>query len=242
MERSAQPAPPVGRGHLRRHMHTLAAIKVTAPMLGLLGTLLGLINALAGMAMTGVADLRAVGAGMSEALLMTVLGLLVGLPAWWAHAFFASWAERIQAHAGGVAPRCRAARPSGRLDGPARGGGAWPSWHRSTSRPPTAHQQFVRRFPSLGKAWDLVNEEGDAGPLDAKTQRLLKLAIAIGAMSEGAVHSGVRKARDAGASLAEMEQVVALAASTIGFPASVAVWRWVREEASGARRPTKRRR
>ena len=99
MERSAPPAPPVGRGHLRRYMRTLAAIKVTAPMLGLLGTLLGLINALAGMAMTGVADLRAVGAGMSEALLMTVLGLLVGLPAWWAHAFFASWTERIQAHA-----------------------------------------------------------------------------------------------------------------------------------------------
>ena len=111
-----------------------------------------------------------------------------------------------------------------------------------TSRPPTAHQQFVRRFASLGKAWGLVNAEGDAGPLDAKTQRLLKLAIAIGAMREGAVHSGVRKARDAGASLAEMEQVVALAASTIGFPASVAVWRWVREEAGETRRPTKRRR
>jgi hypothetical protein len=69
----------------------------------------------------------------------------------------------------------------------------------------------------------------------------VKLGIAIGAMREGAVHSGVRKARDAGASLAEMEQVVALAASTIGFPASVAVWNWVREEAPGpARRPRRR--
>jgi 4-carboxymuconolactone decarboxylase len=102
------------------------------------------------------------------------------------------------------------------------------------SRPPAAHQQFVQRFPSLGKAWDLVNEEGAAGPLDARTQRLLKLAVGIGALREGAVHSGVRKARDAGASLAEMEQVVALAASTIGFPASVAVWTWVREEGTKA--------
>jgi alkylhydroperoxidase/carboxymuconolactone decarboxylase family protein YurZ len=110
------------------------------------------------------------------------------------------------------------------------------------SRPPAAHQQFVRRFPSLGKAWDLVNEEGGDGPLDAKTQRLLKLGIALGARREGAVHSGVRKARDAGASVAEMEQVVALAASTIGFPASVAVWSWVREEAGGSGRPAKRRR
>jgi alkylhydroperoxidase/carboxymuconolactone decarboxylase family protein YurZ len=112
---------------------------------------------------------------------------------------------------------------------------------RKPSRAPAAHQQFVRRFPKLGKAWDLVNEEGGAGPLDAKTQRLLKLAIAMGAMREGAVHSGVRKARDAGASVAEMEQVVALAATTIGFPASVAVWSWVREEAGGRARAARRR-
>jgi alkylhydroperoxidase/carboxymuconolactone decarboxylase family protein YurZ len=68
------------------------------------------------------------------------------------------------------------------------------------SRPPAAHQAFVLRFPRLAQAWDLVNEEGAQGPLDAKTQRLLKLAIATGAMREGAVRSGVRKARDAGAS------------------------------------------
>jgi alkylhydroperoxidase/carboxymuconolactone decarboxylase family protein YurZ len=97
------------------------------------------------------------------------------------------------------------------------------------SRPPAAHQAFVRRFPRVGQAWDLVNEEGAAGPIDAKTQRLLKLAIAIGALREGAVHSGVRKARDAGASTAEIEQVVALAASTIGFPSAVAAWSWVRD-------------
>ena len=97
------------------------------------------------------------------------------------------------------------------------------------SRPPAAHQAFVSRFPRIGQAWDLVSEEGAAGPLDAKTQRLLKLAIAIGALREGAVHSGVRKARDAGASTEEIEQVVALAASTTGFPSAVAAWSWVRD-------------
>jgi 4-carboxymuconolactone decarboxylase len=101
---------------------------------------------------------------------------------------------------------------------------------KKPSRPPAAHRQFVRRFSRLGQAWDLVSAEGAAGPLDAK------LAVAIGAMREGAVHSGVRKARDAGASTAEMEQVVALAASTIGLPAAVAVWTWVREEAAGRAR------
>jgi 4-carboxymuconolactone decarboxylase len=107
---------------------------------------------------------------------------------------------------------------------------------KKPSRPPAAHRQFVRRFSRLGQAWDLVSAEGAAGPLDAKEQRLVKLAVAIGAMREGAVHSGVRKARDAGASTAEMEQVVALAASTIGLPAAVAVWTWVREEAAGRAR------
>jgi 4-carboxymuconolactone decarboxylase len=97
------------------------------------------------------------------------------------------------------------------------------------SQPPAAHQRFVRRFPRIGQAWDLVNEEGAQGPLDAKTQRLLKLAIGVGALREGAVHSGVRKARDAGASPEEIEQVVALAASTIGFPSAVAAWSWVRD-------------
>ena len=104
------------------------------------------------------------------------------------------------------------------------------------SKPPAVHRQFVRRYPGIGQAWDLVNQQGAAGPLDARAQRLVKLAIAVGAMREGAVDSAVRKARDAGVGLAEMEQVVALAASTIGFPASVAVWSWIRDEA----RPRKR--
>jgi 4-carboxymuconolactone decarboxylase len=101
------------------------------------------------------------------------------------------------------------------------------------SRPPAVHQAFVRRFPRLGRAWDLVNEEGAVGPLDARTQRLLKLAIAVGARREGAVHSGVRKALDAGASREEVEQVIALAASTIGFPSAVAAWSWVRDVLDG---------
>jgi alkylhydroperoxidase/carboxymuconolactone decarboxylase family protein YurZ len=102
----------------------------------------------------------------------------------------------------------------------------------STSRPPAMHQQFVSRFPRLGEAWDLVAAQGAEGPLDEKAQRLVKLAVAIGALREGAVHSAVRKARDAGLTPAEMDQVVALAASTLGFPATVAVWSWVRDQAA----------
>jgi alkylhydroperoxidase/carboxymuconolactone decarboxylase family protein YurZ len=112
---------------------------------------------------------------------------------------------------------------------------------RTASKPPAAHRKFVERFPRLGKAWELVNDEGSAGPLEAKTQRLVKLAVAIGALREGAVHSSVRKARDVGASGAEMEQVVALAASTIGLPSAVAVWTWLHDEIGRASKGPRRR-
>jgi len=71
-------------------------------MLGLLGTLLGLINAFAGLALSGVVDARVLGAGVAEALMMSALGLVIGLPAWWAHAFYAAWAERILAGSRGA--------------------------------------------------------------------------------------------------------------------------------------------
>jgi alkylhydroperoxidase/carboxymuconolactone decarboxylase family protein YurZ len=101
-----------------------------------------------------------------------------------------------------------------------------------SSQPPTAHREFVGRFPKLGRAWDLAGEQGADGPLDFKTQRLVKLGIAAGTMRQGAVHAAVRRARDAGVTLEEMEQVVALAASNIGLPSAVAVWTWVRDETS----------
>jgi len=98
-------------------------------------------------------------------------------------------------------------------------------------RPPKSFDEFVHRFPKLGKAWELLGEAGEeAGPLDRKTQRLVKLALAIGTRQEGAVHSGVRKAMAVGVSEQELEQVVALAASLIGLPGSVAALGWVREE------------
>jgi len=97
-----------------------------------------------------------------------------------------------------------------------------------SSGPPQAYKEFTERFPELEKAWDLCRQ-AEHGELDDKTLRLLKLAIAVSREAEGATHSAVRKARRAGASQAEMEQVVALAASTIGFPAAVKALRWVME-------------
>lgn len=101
-------------------------------------------------------------------------------------------------------------------------------------KPPDAFLEFVRRFPKVGEGWRLVQDAGLAGPLDEKAARLVKLGIAIGTLREGAVHSAVRKAVAAGASADEIEQVIALAAGTIGFPSAVAVFTWVRDELLGS--------
>jgi len=94
---------------------------------------------------------------------------------------------------------------------------------------PKTHGQFTQRYPSLAKAWEEIAEAGRQGPLDAETQRLVKLAVAIGAMREGAVHASVRKARAMGIETEAIEQVVALSASSLGMPSTVASYTWVRD-------------
>lgn len=112
---------------------------------------------------------------------------------------------------------------------------------RPLPKPPAAFEAFARRYPRLAEAWSLTGEEGLQGPLHETTVRLIKLAIAIGAMREGAVHSSVRKARAAGFPQAAIDQVVALAAGTLGFPATVAVYTWTRDEPASKRRQASRR-
>ena len=99
--------------------------------------------------------------------------------------------------------------------------------------PPLRYQEFIERFPRLAVAWEALHEAGAEGPLDARTQRLVKLSVAIGAQREGAVRSSVRKALAEGLSLGELEQIIALAASTIGMPAAVAAFSWARAAAEG---------
>lgn len=95
--------------------------------------------------------------------------------------------------------------------------------------PPKTYSEFKKRFPKLGQAWDLTREASVEGPLDEQSLQLIKLGISIGAMREGAVHSAVRKAVAAGIPRAAIEQVVALAASTIGFPGTVAAYSWAKD-------------
>ena len=100
-----------------------------------------------------------------------------------------------------------------------------------SKKPPKAYRDFVATYPRLGEAWDMAREAEENGPLDEKTRRLIKLGVAVGAMRQGAVSSAARKARVAGASDEEIRQVVALAASTLGFPSAVAIFTWVEDMA-----------
>jgi 4-carboxymuconolactone decarboxylase len=66
-----------------------------------------------------------------------------------------------------------------------------------------------------------------AGPLDAKTVALVKLAISLGAGLEGAAHSHVRKALEAGCSREEVLHVAHLCGPTIGWPGMMRGRGWV---------------
>ena len=74
---------------LRKWMTILATVSSTAPFVGLLGTVFGIINSFMGMAATGSGGLSAVAGGIAEALIMTGFGLVVAIPAVWLY----NWAN-----------------------------------------------------------------------------------------------------------------------------------------------------
>jgi biopolymer transport protein ExbB/biopolymer transport protein TolQ len=80
----------------KRGVGSLATIATTAPFIGLFGTVIGIINAFRGMAMTGSGGIGAVSAGISEALVTTALGLFVAIPAAWMFNYFQNRLERLQ--------------------------------------------------------------------------------------------------------------------------------------------------
>ncbi len=95
---------------------------------------------------------------------------------------------------------------------------------------PNVYTAFRATYPEVAGALDALGAASSAaGPLDTRTQRLVKLAIALGASSEGAVRSNVRKALDVGAGSEEIRQVGVLAVTTIGFPAAIAGLGWIEE-------------
>jgi biopolymer transport protein ExbB len=66
---------------LRRGLGVLASVGSIAPFVGLLGTVVGIIAAFTKISVTGSGGLGSVAGGISEALVVTALGLVVAIPA-----------------------------------------------------------------------------------------------------------------------------------------------------------------
>jgi alkylhydroperoxidase/carboxymuconolactone decarboxylase family protein YurZ len=96
---------------------------------------------------------------------------------------------------------------------------------------PPIVEKFAREHPRVWEAYNQLGEAAaEAGPLDAKTQRLVKLALAVGGGLEGAVHSHVRRGLRAGLTTQELEHVALLGITTIGWPSALAALSWIEEE------------
>ena len=88
VRRSIQRASALTASDLKKGIAALATIGATAPFVGLLGTVVGIITAFQGIAATGSGGIGAVSAGISEALVETALGLVVAIPAVWLYNYF----------------------------------------------------------------------------------------------------------------------------------------------------------
>jgi biopolymer transport protein ExbB/TolQ len=80
---------------MKKGLGNLATISTTAPFVGLFGTVIGIINAFRGMAISGSGGLGAVSAGIAEALATTAFGLFVAVPAVWMYNYFLNKVERF---------------------------------------------------------------------------------------------------------------------------------------------------
>ncbi|MDX1610090.1 MAG: carboxymuconolactone decarboxylase family protein [Halofilum sp. (in: g-proteobacteria)] len=99
---------------------------------------------------------------------------------------------------------------------------------------PATAGEIADRFPDVWTAYSALGESvAAAGPLSERERRLVKIALAIGASSEGAVHSHVRRAESEGLPTSAIEQVALLAIPTLGFPRAAAAMSWIGDLGGG---------
>jgi biopolymer transport protein ExbB len=80
---------------LERFLNTLGTIAGIAPLLGLLGTVTGIIRAFNAIKVSGLGDPRILSGGIAEALVATAGGLLVAIPALIAYRYLRGRVDRI---------------------------------------------------------------------------------------------------------------------------------------------------
>ncbi len=93
---------------------------------------------------------------------------------------------------------------------------------------PSGAARLAEKHPPVWTAYQLLGAAcAEAGPLDARTLRLVKLAIAVGQESEGAVHSHTRRALSEGLTKEEILHVALLAIPSMGLAKAAAGMSWI---------------
>ncbi len=82
-------------GRIHRFSVFLAIIAAVAPLMGLLGTVVGMINTFQAITLYGTGDPQTMAGGISQALITTVLGLIVAVPAVLLHALVSARGKRL---------------------------------------------------------------------------------------------------------------------------------------------------
>jgi len=97
-----------------------------------------------------------------------------------------------------------------------------------TDELPSTAGELADKYPEIWEQYSGLGEAcSDAGPIDGETKRLVKLALAAGSESEGAVHSHVRRALDEGVDPDALRHVALLSIPTLGFPKAMATLTWI---------------
>jgi alkylhydroperoxidase/carboxymuconolactone decarboxylase family protein YurZ len=99
------------------------------------------------------------------------------------------------------------------------------------AQPSDHNENFRQQHPEVWKAFaELADECHNEGPLESKSRKLVKVALAIGAGLEGATHSAVRHAIDEGVTREELEHVAVLAITTLGYPSAMRALSWIDDQ------------
>ena len=88
---------------------------------------------------------------------------------------------------------------------------------------PGLYKSFREQYGAVASGLDRLAATIDqTGGLDERSRRLVKLGIAIGSSSEGAIRSNARKAAALGLDAGQLRQTALLGVTTIGFPSAMA--------------------
>lgn len=80
---------------LEKYLNTLGTIAAITPLLGLLGTVIGMIQVFSVITSVGVGNPEVLAGGISKALITTAAGLSIAIPALMAHRYFRGLIDQI---------------------------------------------------------------------------------------------------------------------------------------------------